>query len=459
MRHLLFVLVVLVPGWVAAEEPAQPPTHPGLTFVGINAWGAEEWVRKKDGAVMIRIPQGIYLQRPYEGDGTTLEPKPVEVASFFIDKFEVTNDLAAFYLNVTPGVIEPTTLGRDLVATRKVKVDGPPSHIPNLGIRAAPGRGQHPVVDLTGEGAIAYAHWAGGRLPTKAEWEKAAGGPQGRIYPWGDAPPDATRANFGRPKPRGLSRVGAYAGGASPYGVMDMAGNASERVREARGAMIKGGAWLSPHPLNLRVLDMCMQSHKVHERSVGFRCVVQDQHPDRPTYVPKAAATLKLAKDLMDAVDEAQRRRVPIFLSLQYDTCGQCDRTRVQLFRDPRFVKYCNENLIVVVGHQSGDALTDGHKPGKDDACPFYPGLECWEHHTLFRQMIRVVGSFRVSPGNFVLHPDYCEPNAPKEVFLIPEAELSKWGNDVDGYLAAFAMACEKLEALDAAKPKSDKEK
>ena len=67
---------------------------------------------------------------------------------------------------------------------------------------------------------------------------------------------------------------------------------------------------------------------------------------------------------------------------------------------------------------------------------------------------------FVVSPGNFVLHPDHCHVNAPEEAFLVKEAELSKWGNDVDGYLAAFARARAKLKELDAAaKEPGDDEK
>jgi formylglycine-generating enzyme required for sulfatase activity len=416
MRALtgLFLLALSLPA--AADEPA------GLVYVGLNRHGAEEWLRVKDGALVVRVPGGEFLRRPYEGGAATLEPRPTRVKSFLVDKHEVTNARFARFLNAVPGAAEHVD--------RRV-----PGLVRDGGVwRAAAGRGSHPVTAASGLGALAYAKWAGGRLPEPVEWEKAAGGPEGRLYPWGDEAPDAARANFGGAG--GPARVGSYAAGASPYGVLDMAGNVYDRVMvRGQPAMLKGGSWVSPHPLNLRVLDLCMQPPRVADRSVGFRCAMDDPEPDRPTRKAALPAQLKLAKSWEGACAEAKRRGVPIFLSLQFDTCGQCDRTRAQLFRDPRFVAYCNEHLVVAVGHRAAPQPgVENHDENGDGTCPLYPGLVCADHHEIFAAALEVVKVFRVSPGNFVLAPD-------GTTVLVKEAELPKWGNPVETYLAAFERA------------------
>ena len=429
MRAALIVLAV------AAFSVAGEPGKKTLLYLGLNEQGAEEWYRVKDGAVVIRVPGGNYLKRPYEGWEHTEEPKQVAVGSFFMDKFEVTNASFARFLNgqkMTDRLVGASVAGLERDGERW---------------RASAGRENHPVTAATGFGAEAYTRWVGGRTPTAPEWEKAAGGPKGRLYPWGDQEPDATRANFARPKPRGTMPVGAHKAGASFYGCLDMAGNAYERVlmrtRDGREApvMIKGGSWLSPHSLNLRVLDLCVQPMGVAEGSVGFRCAMRDPEPDRPVRTEKDTPKLELARDFKAGVAEAKRRRVPIFLSLLYDTCGQCDRTRAQLYRDPRFVAYCNEYLVVVFGHQAGHALESDHGKLEGGDCALYPGVTCDEHEIVFARGLEVVGGFRISPGNFVLHPDRCAKGAASKAILVPERELPKWGNAVEEYLAAFKRA------------------
>jgi len=426
----------------AASATGQEAPAPALRFLGLNRQGHEEWWRAKDGAVVIRVPGGPYLRRPYQGTVATEEPSAVEVRSFLMDKHEVTNEQFVKFLNDAA-----VGLGTDLVR----------SGVSGLGRSATgwsptPGLERHPVTAATGHGALAYAAWVGGRIPSADEWMKAAGGPEGRLYPWGDSPADETRANFGAPERRGLDPVGSHPAGASPFGCLDMAGNAYDRVMTPRrggeeGArtslpvMLKGGSWVSAHPLNLRVLDLCMQGMDAAEGSVGFRCAMDDPEPDRPPRRADDAPVLRIARDWDAALAEARARKVPVFLSLLHDTCGQCDRTIAQTFRDPRFVKYCNENLVVVLGHQPWDADDDPHRARADGSCTVHPGITCREHEELYRRGLAVVRRFQTSPGNFVLDPFRADPEAGAKGILIPERELPKGGHTVDGYLEAFERA------------------
>jgi hypothetical protein len=108
-------------------------------------------------------------------------------------------------------------------------------------------KAQHPVVYVTREHARTYATWVGGRLPCDAEWTRAAQGGDGRKWPWGNTPPDATRANCRPHGPGDTTPVGACLAGASPYGLLDMAGNVWEWVDPDGGGdrpyIVRGGAF------------------------------------------------------------------------------------------------------------------------------------------------------------------------------------------------------------------------
>ena len=96
------------------------------------------------------------------------------------------------------------------------------------------GAGEHPVTWVDADDAAAFCGWLGVRLPTEAEWEKAARGEDARNYPWGDEPPGAVHAVFARAgMETGPSPVGSAPAGASPYGLLDMAGNVWEWVSSA----------------------------------------------------------------------------------------------------------------------------------------------------------------------------------------------------------------------------------
>ncbi|MGD9050076.1 MAG: formylglycine-generating enzyme family protein [Anaerolineae bacterium] len=186
----------------------------GRDLLGVTrnpAMPAATRTRPADGAAMVSVPAGTFLMGSTNGDpGAGDNEKPrhtVYLDAFWIDESEVTN--AQYRRCVEAGACQQPGCWED-------------------DLRSAP---DQPVVCVTWHAAQAYAAWAGGRLPTEAEWEKAARGTDGRTYPWGNSPPDCIRANYlgclGK-----ANAVGSYAPGASPYGALDMAGNVWEWVAD-----------------------------------------------------------------------------------------------------------------------------------------------------------------------------------------------------------------------------------
>jgi len=115
----------------------------------------------------------------------------------------------------------------------------------------------HPIIGISWDQANAYCGWADRRLPTEAEWEKAARGIDGRIYPWGNANPTNELLNFNHLIDE-TTPVGSYPNGASPYGALDMAGNVWEWVQDGYSPdyylRLPEENPLSTSPVNLRVL-------------------------------------------------------------------------------------------------------------------------------------------------------------------------------------------------------------
>jgi formylglycine-generating enzyme required for sulfatase activity len=169
---------------------------------------------------MVYVPAGAFLMGSTDEDKlATSEEKPqhsVSLDAFWIDKTEVTNRM--YTLCVDAHVCTEPTHGDS--ATRFNYYDDPQ------------GRYEiYPVVWVNWPMAQTYCEWAGRRLPTEAEWEKAARGTDGRLYPWGNSQPDHDLANYDAYFGDTLN-VGRYPKGASPYGAMEMAGNVDEWVAD-----------------------------------------------------------------------------------------------------------------------------------------------------------------------------------------------------------------------------------
>jgi formylglycine-generating enzyme required for sulfatase activity len=195
----------------------------------------------------------------------------VYLNAFYMDKYEVTVGQYAKYLEVTD-------------------MEEPPDwHIMNQ-----PQHQKRPVVNVDWDDAVMYCKWAGKRLPTEAEWEKAARGTDERIYPWGNEAPTRLHANYGRKEWNdhlALVPVGSFEEGRSSYGIYDMAGNAWEWVSDwydydyyknsprrnpigpttGESKVVRGGSWLY-------VSEFLRSAHRFEAQPTnrhfgyGFRC-------------------------------------------------------------------------------------------------------------------------------------------------------------------------------------------
>lgn len=171
-------------------------------------------LKAEDGMEMVLVEAGDFVMGTGRG---LMEESPAHVRSlpsFYIDRTEVTCGQYARYVGATG-------------------TEAPPDWIDG---RLPVGRDMYPITNISWFDAMRYAIWAGKRLPTEAEWERAARGTDGRVFPWGDAD-DASKRNRDSGK---LMPVGQFPAGRSPSGCLDMSGNAWEWTAD----------WFDPYPGN-----------------------------------------------------------------------------------------------------------------------------------------------------------------------------------------------------------------
>lgn len=175
---------------------------------------------------MVEIPTGAFIMGSNDGPPDERQVHQIVLSAFYIDRFPATNAQFAEFLDAIGT--------HNARGERLFDDDDPDARIHRVGDRWAADKGyeRHPVVEMTWAGARDYCAWRGKRLPTEAEWEKAARGTDGRRYPWGNSPPDRKRAQYGTGYNQ-TAPVTGFPAGASPYGVQDLAGNAWEWVSSA----------------------------------------------------------------------------------------------------------------------------------------------------------------------------------------------------------------------------------
>ena len=217
------------------------------------------------GCDSVQIPEGVFQMgsdapEAFDNEGPA---NTVYVDDFFMDATEVTNaDYQEFVLEELDWQKGGTAAGQ--LADKNYLKHWTGNNYP-------PEKADHPVVYVSWHAAKAYAAWAGKRLPTEKEWEKAArGGLEGKKYPWGDSI-DATKANYDF-NVGDTDKVRQYP--ANDYGLYDMAGNVWEWCDDAYDAdsrVLRGGSWLDSAQF-VRVSARGSSTPTFTSSYIGFRC-------------------------------------------------------------------------------------------------------------------------------------------------------------------------------------------
>jgi sulfatase modifying factor 1 len=261
-----------------ASSEGKPPgkRQPGSIPKSTNTSPLLTELIGQDGAPMVLIPAGEFTMGSDKGDDDEHPVHRVFLNSYYIDKFEVTNGRFAKFVEAIHS--EPPWGFADQ-ETPVVHAD-------------------HPVRWVNWMDAVGYCLWAGKRLPTEAEWEKAARGTDSRVYPWGNDPPTPMQAVFGlKEGTETVSPIGNREKGQSPYGARDLAGNLYEWTTDwydeeyyqkipainpqgpAEGtAKVQRGGSYTNTPYRLRSSFRTKGDPTEHEPNVGFRCA-QDAPP------------------------------------------------------------------------------------------------------------------------------------------------------------------------------------
>lgn len=285
-KHARWLATCLLVFTMQSPADAEPKGWHGETMPDGLVRGDQqgEYLWQKDGSVMVYVPSGAFTMGSDEGEPDEQPAHEVWLDGFYIDKHEVS--WAQYKKSGAP---IDTNLHSRL----------PQAFSPDWGIVDT-----QPVLNVSWHHAQDFVAWAGKRLPTEAEWEKAARGTDGRTYPWGNEAPTFDRAVW-KDHPIALTStadVTCCAAGASPYGVLNMAGNVYEWVADtyearyyARAPMknpanlgegkyrsLRGGAFVLPQG-ELRSGYRYRLLPRDRTPYIGFRAALSALQPASPT--------------------------------------------------------------------------------------------------------------------------------------------------------------------------------
>ncbi len=259
-------------------------------------------LREMDGMPMVYVPGGVFPMGSTEQDVMAGEDElpqhTVRLDAFYIDRYEVSVSQYAAFLNALGGYLDACsrrdcTLPRERIGytnylMEELTAAGTPRFLAMAGFE------DYPANHISWYGAAAYCEYVGGRLPTEAEWEYAARGTDGRIYPWGNDPPNAFVAVYMSQSYDNLKPVDALPDGASPFGALNMAGSMWEWTADWYDATYysrsptfnpegpstgltktaRGGAWPNNNQADrIRAANRLALDPTFISATVGFRCV------------------------------------------------------------------------------------------------------------------------------------------------------------------------------------------
>lgn len=243
-------------------------------------------ISEKDKMTLLYVPAGEFTMGTDDGQNDETPVHTVYLDAFWIDQTEVTNLKFSFFLNQEEYQSESHEKWFDNDGNN-VRI-----HSEDSVWEADNGYESFPVITVSWFGAESYCSWANRRLPTEAEWEKAARGVDKRKYPWGNDQPNSKLLNY-KQQVGSPTEVGTYSNGTSPYGAWDMAGNAVEWVNDwYNGAyyldspaanplgppdgyarVLRGGSWAAPI-YAARTTHRIGGNPSLTLNDFGFRCAM-----------------------------------------------------------------------------------------------------------------------------------------------------------------------------------------